>query len=320
MTVHTQKTSFIKVILIACAAFLLRGCRLEGTIDYRPGAKPVLSFEVEETTGSMTELKRTCEDVKVSAQTNARFIKNPKVEDLTPPGGNIRCRVSSTEPMIGVTVLTEKSGKYYINIPKWKISGDFSDFKLRMTIIMPGKVTKANTGKIEGNKVMIDDPNVWFKGISITAEKEGASSSSASSGESTRPSNEKTGAKSSQNNSGDSFPAWGWALSAAAFWHSLQEPGSFSDANDAQPRPLPPASIRCLSPLRLGHNRQTPMFTVRRPQTQPPIHTTPGTHRRRATATTRPRPLLKHRTPTRDKTIPAHDTAHGKSRSKVKAT
>ena len=212
MTVHIQKTSFIKVILIACAAFLLTGCRLEGTIDYRPGAKPVLSFEVEDTTGSMTELKRTCEGVKVSAQTNARFIKNPKVEDLTPPGGNIKCRVSSTEPMTGVTVLTEKSGKYYINIPKWKISGDFSDFKLRMTIIMPGKVTKANIGKIEGNKVMIDDPNVWFKGISITAEKEGASNTSASSGESTRPSNQKTGAASSRNEGGDGFPAWGWGL------------------------------------------------------------------------------------------------------------
>ena len=212
MTVHIQKTSFIKVILIACAAFLLTGCRLEGTIDYRPGAKPVLSFEVEDTTGSMTELKRTCEGVKVSAQTNARFIKNPKVEDLTPPGGNIKCRVSSTEPMTGVTVLTEKSGKYYINIPKWKISGDFSDFKLRMTIIMPGKVTKANIGKIEGNKVMIDDPNFWFKGISITAEKEGASNASTSSGESTRPSNEKTGAASSRNEGGDGFPAWGWGL------------------------------------------------------------------------------------------------------------
>ena len=212
MTVHIQKTSFIKVILIACAAFLLTGCRLEGTIDYRPGAKPVLSFEVEDTTGSMTELKRTCENVKILAQTNARFIKNPKVEDLTPPGGNIKCRVSSTEPMTGVTVLTEKSGNYYINIPKWKISGDFSDFKLRMTIIMPGKITKANTGKIEGNKVMIDDPNVWFKGISITAEKEGASNTSASSGESTGPSNQKTEAASSRNEGGDGFPAWGWGL------------------------------------------------------------------------------------------------------------
>lgn len=81
-----------------------------------------------------------------------------------------------------------------------------------MTIIMPGKVTKANIGKIDGNKVTIDDPNFWFKGISITAEKEGASRASTSDGGPSRPSNGKAGAKSSQSDSGGGFPAWGWGL------------------------------------------------------------------------------------------------------------
>ena len=277
MTVHTQKTSFIKVILIACAAFLLTGCRLEGTIDYRPGAKPVLSFEVEDTTGSMTELKRTCENVKVLAQTNARFIKNPKVEDLTPPGGNIKCRVSSTEPMTGVTVLTEKSGKYYINIPKWKISGDFSDFKLRMTIIMPGKVIKANIGKIEGNKVMIDDPNVWFKGISITAEKEGASSSSASSGESTKPSNGQTGATSSRNEGGDGFPAWGWGLVGggllaviAGAWLVLGRKRRAARTSGANQTPVAPSAVPQRQPYAPGPQAANPTPYPHNAQNPPP--------------------------------------------------
>ena len=81
-----------------------------------------------------------------------------------------------------------------------------------MTIIMPGKVTKANIGKIDGNKVTIDDPNFWSKGISITAEKEGASKASTSDGGPSRPSNEKTGAKSSRSDSAGGFPAWGWGL------------------------------------------------------------------------------------------------------------
>ena len=211
MTVRT-KTPLIKVILIACAAFLLTGCRLEGTIDYRPGAKPVLSFEVEDTTGSMTKINQTCENVKIIVQTNARFIKNPKVEDLTPPGGNVKCKITSNESLGGNAALKENSDSYYIELPKSKQGGNFNDFQVKITIIMPGKVTKANIGKIEGNKVMIDDPNVWFKGISIAAEKEGTSSSSASSGESTGPSNQKTGAASSQNEGGDGFPAWGWGL------------------------------------------------------------------------------------------------------------
>ena len=178
MTVHAKKSSLIKAILMAVTAFLLAGCRLEGTIDYRPDAKTVLSFEVEDTTGYMTELKRTCESVKIMAQANASFIKNPKVEDLTPPGGNTKCKVTSTEPMEGTTTLKEKSGKYYINVPKLKIKGDFSKFQLKMTIIMPGKVTQTSVGKIDGNKVIIEDPNVWFKGISVISEKERSSKTS----------------------------------------------------------------------------------------------------------------------------------------------
>ena len=212
MTVHAQKTSLVKVILIVFTAFVLSACRVEGTIDYRPGAKPVLSFEVEDTTGSMTKINQTCENVKIMVQTNARFIKNPKVEDLTPPGGNVKCKITSNESLGGNAALKENSDSYYIELPKSKRGGNFNGFQVKITIIMPGKVAKANIGKIEGNKVMIDDPNFWFKGISITAEKEGASNASTSSGESTRPSNEKTGAASSRNEGGDGFPAWGWGL------------------------------------------------------------------------------------------------------------
>ena len=212
MTVHAKKTSLIKAILIAVTAFLLTGCRLEGTIDYRPDAKTVLSFEVEDSMGYMTKLKRTCESVKVMAQANASFIKNPKVEDLTPPGGNTKCKVTSTEPLGGAPGLREDSKSYRVEVPASTQKTDYSGFIVRMTIIMPGKVTKANIGKIDGNKVTIDDPNFWSKGISITAEKEGASKASTSNGGPSRPSNEKAGAKSSQSDSGGGFPAWGWAL------------------------------------------------------------------------------------------------------------
>ena len=212
MTVHAKKTSLIKAILIAFTAFLLTGCRLEGTIDYRPDAKIVLSFEVEDTTGYMTELKRTCESVKIMAQANARFIKNPKVEDLTPPGGNTKCKVTSTEPMEGTTTLKEKPGRYYINVPKWKIKGDFSTFQLKMTIIMPGKVTQTNIGKIDGNKVIIEDPNVWFKGISVISEKERSSKTSNTNNIPNETSNDSNDSKPSQNHSRGGSPAWSWWL------------------------------------------------------------------------------------------------------------
>ena len=212
MTVHAKKASLIRAILMAFTIFLLTGCRLEGTIDYRPDANTVLSFEVEDTTGYMTELKRTCESVKIMAQANARFIKNPKVENLTSPGGRTKCKVTSTEPMEGTTTLKKESGKYYINVPKWKINGDFSKFQLKMTIIMPGKVTQTNIGKVEGNKVIIEDPNVWFKGISIVSEKEKSPNTSNINNNPNITSNDSDESKPSQSESGNGFPAWGWGL------------------------------------------------------------------------------------------------------------
>jgi len=252
MTVHAKKTSLIRAILIALTAFLLAGCRLEGTIDYRPDAKTVLSFEVEDSTGSMTELKQTCESVKIMAQANASFIKNPKVEDLTPPGGNTKCKVTSTEPLGGAPGLREDSKSYRVEVPASTKKTDYSGFIVKMTIIMPGRVTKANIGKIDGNKVMIDDPNFWSKGISITAEKEGASKASTSDGGPSRPSNEKTGAKSSRSDSAGGFPAWGWGLAGggvlaviAGAWLILGRKRRTAQAPTTEPaqRPVVPSTL-----------------------------------------------------------------------------
>ena len=252
MTVHAKKTSLIKAILMAVTAFLLTGCRLEGTIDYRPDAKTVLSFEVEDSMGYMTELKQTCESVKIMAQANASFIKNPKVEDLTPPGGNTKCKVTSTEPLGGAPGLREDSKSYRVEVPASTKKTDYSGFIVKMTIIMPGRVTKANIGKIDGNKVMIDDPNFWSKGISITAEKEGASKASTSDGGPSRPSNEKTGAKSSRSDSAGGFPAWGWGLAGggvlaviAGAWLILGRKRRAAQAPTTEPaqRPVVPSTL-----------------------------------------------------------------------------
>ena len=121
-----------------------------------------------------------------------------------------------------------------------------------MTIIMPGRVTKANIGKIDGNKVMIDDPNFWSKGISITAEKEGASKASTSDGGPSRPSNEKTGAKSSRSDSAGGFPAWGWGLAGggvlaviAGAWLILGRKRRTAQAPTTEPaqRPVVPSTL-----------------------------------------------------------------------------
>ena len=287
MTVRT-KTSLVKVILIAFTAFILTGCRIEGTVDYRHGTNSVFSFEVEDTIGYMTKLKRTCESVKIMAQVNTRFIKDPKVEDLTPPGGNIKCKVTSNEPTGEKPGLKEDTNSYRVAIPAIKQSTSYSGFKVKMTIIMPGKVTKANIGKIQGNKVTIDDPNFFSKGISITAEKEGISSASTSSGESTKPSQGETGAKSSRNDSEGSFPAWGWGLVGGGVLAVIA--GAW----------LVLGRKRRTARTSTADTNQTPVVPLAVPQQQPYA----------------PRPPLTHPTPPTHKTTPVPDSAHGKSRPK----
>ena len=81
-----------------------------------------------------------------------------------------------------------------------------------MTIIMPGKVTQTSVGKIDGNKIIIEDPNVWFKGISVISAKEKSSKTSNTNNSPNETSNDLNESKSSQNHSRGGFPAWGWGL------------------------------------------------------------------------------------------------------------
>ena len=213
MTVHTQKTSFIKVILIAFTAFVLSACRVEGTLEFKADGSTKFMIELEDTTDAMKKINQTCKGIELSTRAKAKIIKNPKFEDLTSQRGHITCRVSTNEPFDSDKVkLTTDGDKYIFFMPKITNGYDWSDTKTNIVVSMPGKVIKTTKGKIDGSKVVLDSLDFFNDGIRITAEKEGASNTSASSGESTGPSNQKTGAASSQNEGGDGFPAWGWGL------------------------------------------------------------------------------------------------------------
>ena len=213
MTVHIQKTSFIKVILIAFTAFVLSACRVEGTLEFKADGSTKFMIELEDTTDAMKKINQTCKGIELSTRAKAKIIKNPKFEDLTSQRGHITCRVSTNEPFDSDKVkLTTDGDKYIFVMPKITNGYDWSDTKTNIVVSMPGKVIKTTKGKIDGSKVVLDSLDFFNDGIRITAEKEGASNASTSSGESTRPSNEKTGAASSRNEGGDGFPAWGWGL------------------------------------------------------------------------------------------------------------
>ena len=76
---------------------------------------------------------------------------------------------------------------------------------------MPSKVTKTNIGKIEGNKVIINNFDYLSTGIFITSEKEGSASPFPAP---TSVSGKKSDTATSKNDN-DGFPVWGWGAIGA---------------------------------------------------------------------------------------------------------
>lgn len=88
----------------------------------------------------------------------------------------------------------------------------YEGIRIKLTIQMPSKVTKTNIGRIEGNKVIINNFDYLSTGISITAEKEGSASPFPLS---TAASGKKSDTATSKNDN-DGFPVWGWGAIGAA--------------------------------------------------------------------------------------------------------
>ena len=123
---------------------------------------------------------------------------------MTPTGGHLTCRVTSDKPFKGNMKLTERDGKYH-----FKYYGahddddtDLSRLKTRIVVSMPGRVTRSSLGKVQGNKVILEDLDFLTYGVEITAEKESAGSASSS-----LPGKKADAASSSASG----FPAWAWA-------------------------------------------------------------------------------------------------------------
>ena len=157
----------------------------------------------------MVKIKQTCETVRAIFLAKVRFVDSPKVEDVTPAGGHLTCRVTSDKPFKGNMKLTERDGKYH-----FKYYGahddddtDLSRLKTRIVVSMPGKVTRSSLGKVQGNKVILEDLDFLTYGVEITAEKDSARSASSSGA-----SGKKADAASS---SASGFPAWAWAAVGA---------------------------------------------------------------------------------------------------------
>ena len=194
--------------LAGIVTLLLTGCKIDGTIEFQADGSTKIDLTFEDSDDTLANADSTCEGLKVSFETKVRVIKNPKVENVTEPGGHLRCRVTSNEPFDGKIRFTENKDTYSFVVPDMHDSDDYSDFQTRIVVTMPGKVIKASKGKISGNKVIVDSFEFFGRGISITARKGQGTSVDKSAGSS--------GGRAGVSSSGSGgFPVWGWVGAGA---------------------------------------------------------------------------------------------------------
>ena len=207
MSVNVKRRSRLMGVVLALVSFIVSGCKTDGTIEFQANGDTKFDFTFEDSRDSMVKIKQTCETVRAIFLAKVRFVDSPKVEDVTPAGGHLTCRVTSNKPFIGKARLSERNGEYHFKYygAHGNNDTDYSDFKTRIVVSMPGKVTRSSLGKVQGNKVILEDLDFLTYGVEITAEKESAGSASSS----------LPGKKADAASSADGFPAWAWAAVGA---------------------------------------------------------------------------------------------------------
>ena len=202
MAVRTRRLPRFLASLVGLVALLLSGCKIDGTVEFQADGSTKIDLTFEDSDGTMTKIHQTCEDFRVMFLGKVKFIRNPKIEDVTPPGGHTTCKVTSNEPFDGKIRFTENKDTYSFVVPDLH-NDNYSKFQTRIVVTMPGKVIKASKGKVSGNKVIVDSFEFYGRGISITAQKGKSASADKSAGSSGR------GSGVSSSGSGG-FPVWGW--------------------------------------------------------------------------------------------------------------
>ena len=211
MTVIARKSLRLASALAIALVFVLSSCKIDGTIEVKADGGTKIDLTFEDSDGKMAEIDNSCEGLRLSIEAKMTFVKEPKVEDITPSDGRLTCRLTSNKPLGGRVRFTESKDTFFFFIPDMKDNSDYSNFRTSVVVKMPGKVIKSNRGRIEDNKVIINSFDFFAHGISVTAKKN-TSSSSVTPKPSCSTCGKDASAPSSENGG---FPMWGWALVGA---------------------------------------------------------------------------------------------------------
>ena len=173
----------LAAVVVVVVAIILVGCKINGRVDLRADGGTKIELTFEDADGMMAKIHQTCEGVRLTFEAELTFVSKPKVEDVTPPGGHLTCRLTSNEPFGGHVRFIRKGDRYSFEYPgAHDGDDDLSDLRTRIVITMPGRVVKSSLGSVRGRQVFIENLDFLTYGLSIEAEAGGSSASSSAKG------------------------------------------------------------------------------------------------------------------------------------------
>ena len=164
------------VVALGVCLACLTGCRIDAKVEFKADGSQYTEIVFEDTTDSMRTLKGNCTQLKNYIGPLGRFAVAAKMEDITAPGGHLRCKATSNVPHDEVTVKDNADTLSISMKPSPPDGGDLDGLTMTTTITMPGKVIKSSIGKVRGNKVVIDGYDYPITGFTITSRKNNSAS------------------------------------------------------------------------------------------------------------------------------------------------
>ena len=168
------------VVALGVCLVCVSGCRIDAKVEFKADGGQYTEIVFEDTTDSMRTLKGNCEELREYFGTTARYATAAKMEDITAPGGHLRCKATSNVPHDEVTV-KDNTDTLSISMKSSPPDGaDLDGLTITTTITMPGKVIKSSIGKVHGNKVIINGYDYPITGFTITSHKNNSGGPTAS--------------------------------------------------------------------------------------------------------------------------------------------
>ena len=164
------------VVALGVCLACLSGCRIDAKVEFKADGSQYTEIVFEDTTDSMATLNRNCGNLKRYFAGFGRFAEKALVEDITSPGGHLRCKATSNVPHDEVTVKDNTDTLSISMKPSPPDGADLDGLTITTTITMPGKVIKSSIGKVHGNKVVIDGYDYPITGFTITSRKNDSAS------------------------------------------------------------------------------------------------------------------------------------------------